>query len=173
MGNWFDERAKSSARRSSNDLRALNVDPVAEVGLSRRDVLKRGGIVAGVAWTAPVLMSVMTPAAAVSPCPPNTQACTTTSGSTICCPIPASGIPPDTCPDGECIPAGELGGFCLNNGMGAGGCNDDDNKCNNPGPGPEGRGICGGPGSFCETDAQCFGDLECTGNGPGNQLLCE
>ncbi len=170
MGNWFDERAKSSARRHVDEHNVVPIEPTAEGQFSRRDALKRGGIVAGVAWTAPVLMSVMTPAAAAAPCPTGSTPCPGFPGG--CCPANDSGIP-DTCVDGVCIDPGEPGGFCLNNGQGAGGCNDPTIKCNNPGPGPTGRGICGGPGAVCLDNGDCFGSQTCqTDPNKPQQKIC-
>ena len=57
-----------------------------ERGLSRRDLIKRGVIAGGLAWTAPVLVQSMTsPAGAqTSPAPPDT---TTTTSTTTAPPV--------------------------------------------------------------------------------------
>lgn len=165
MGNWFDERAKSSARRISTEPSVVPPESDAASGLSRRDVLKRGGIVAGVAWTAPVLMSVMTPAVAQSPCPDERPPC-----DGVCC------VPEDNCVDQgdgtfDCVPPGGIGGDCLNSGQGVSGCTQDANSsihCN----GDRNNNICGGPGAQCEEDAECLPTLTCSGPPRGSLLTC-
>lgn len=165
MGNWFDERAKSSARRISTEPSVVPPESDAASGLSRRDVLKRGGIVAGVAWTAPMLLSVTPAAASVSSCPDQRPPC-----DGVCC------VPEDNCvlqDDGsfDCVEPGGLGGNCKNQGSGTSGCTQDANSsihCNNMTP-----NICGGPGAQCEFDFECANPLTCIdGAGPGNQDAC-
>lgn len=165
MGNWFDERAKSSARRSSNDPEVAAVQPVSEGGLSRRDVLKRGGIVAGVAWTAPMLLSVTPAAAAITMCPDGRDPC-----GDVCC------VEPDNCVDQgdgtfDCVPPGGIGGDCFNSGQGVSGCTQDANSsihCN----GDKDNNICGGPGAQCQVDAECIPTLTCSGPPIGSLLTC-
>ena len=75
---------------------------------SRREVLKKGAIVAGMAWTVPVIQSVRTPAFAGSPppCLPNGGGC---ADNAECC----SGVcDPGThlCRAGS--PCVGVGGFC-------------------------------------------------------------
>lgn len=169
MGNWFDERAKSSARHSSNDPDFVGVQPVAGDGLSRRDVLKRGGIVAGVAWTAPMLLSVTPAAAAVTMCPDQRPPC-----DGVCC------VPEDNCvqqDDGsfDCIPPGGLGGDCKNNGQGVSGCDQteqDNGSITNIHCNGADDNICGGPGAQCDFDYECANPLTCNGDPGTNQNFC-
>lgn len=143
MGNWFDDRAKSAARRIAVQRSAVAPTPSDDPGLTRRDILKRGGVVAGVAWTAPVLMSVMTPAAAESSCPTGQVRCPDTS-SGICC------AATQTCFQGVCTSVGAVGGNCTLNLL-----------CN-VGIFCGAGNLCGGSGAVCTQNSNCMSG-SCTG----------
>ena len=66
---------------------------MAEREVNRRDLIKRGVIAGGLAWTAPVIIQSMTsPAGAqTSPAPPDTTTTTSTTAPAI---GPATGPPP-------------------------------------------------------------------------------
>lgn len=159
MSNWFDGLAKRSARTEASD----------GTGLTRRQVLARGAVVTGVAWTAPMLMAVR-PAFA---------------GASICTDprFPAY----DVCEDGtaKCCPAGQEcvvnrqganvcdvppGGDCTNQGNGQ--CNGGRSRCDQP-TNIKPFGTCGGPGTICFDDSSCQfdncgpdgGDERCGGAG--------
>lgn len=149
---WFDDLAKRSAQRASS------AEPGS--GLSRREVLARGAVVAGVAWTAPMLMATQAAAQGLSACPTG-QLCGD-AGNQICCPNST-----DTCNiiDGTptCTPVGEAGGSCGNMGQGVCNqpykCNGNTNQCNNCAE----PNICGGEGAECCAESECFteGGLTC------------
>ena len=73
MDGWLDRWAKASATPGS---RRPAGDTAGSPGLSRRQLLKRAGVVAGAAWTVPLIQSAVAPAAAASgggctsACPP-------------------------------------------------------------------------------------------------------
>ena len=132
--NWLDRLARRTARhgatapaptqRDANRAVAPNPDK------TRRDFLKKAGIVGGLAWTAPVLQSVIVPAAAASgevplggPCGPHD----------VC----AAGA---VCYNGQC---GAQGAQCLTNG------NCFDASCSP-------HGVCGGLGAKCFYDNDCY-----------------
>lgn len=140
---WLDNWAKSSARpaQTGGD------------GMSRRQMLKRAGIVAGVAWTAPLIQSATAPAYAYN-------TCTTNCANGFPCTSPgqcASGI----CTNGYCsASAGWPGDACSGNGG---------NKCH--GFDTDGlvscrNGVCptiaaGGP---CRSSADCVSGVICAAN---------
>ena len=66
---WFDQLAKRSARSAPP---VATTDSVV-AGPTRRQVLARGAVVAGAAWTAPMLMGVQPAYAGASQCPANTS----------------------------------------------------------------------------------------------------
>lgn len=173
MGNWFDSLAKRSARAADT---AGSEAAVAE-GLTRRQVLARGAVVTGIAWTTPMLMSVR-PAFAVgaSQCPNNTTPSDCPDGSFLCCPSDGD----ETClvdEDGENVCDIPPGGVCGNQGEGQ--CNGGLSRCNQPGGNPaQNPSICGGPGTVCGDGSICsptspcsdglansFGDERCGGQG--------
>ena len=140
MARWFDETAKSAARRD-----AAGAQPE---GMTRRTAITRGAVVAGVAWTAPLLMQTRA-YAGVSTCtgflctgtPPNATICCATGDR--CYTI--GGVP-------SCVTAGTPGGTCGNSGNGNGGCtlakcNGDTHQCN----GCANPNVCGGEGAFCNS----------------------
>ena len=147
MSSWFDGLAKRSARTEASDA----------TGLTRRQVLARGAVVTGVAWTAPMLLTAQ-PAWAVTSCPKRGEVPTA-------CPNGAQSI---CCPDGQgCFKDGNkfvcdivVGALCGNRGFGT--CNNGFSKCNQvcnslrlP--------ICGGAGSTCRDNADCAEGRNCSG----------
>lgn len=166
MASWFDKYAVKSAQRATSQAAPGG-------GISRRRVLVGGSAAVATAWTAPVLLA-SSAAAAVS-CPPPSVKTTCEDQSEKCCPAPVSGNP-YTCgsaSDASCIPPGELGGTCTNQGQGAGGCQNQTVKCNSM---ANGKGcnycrtphVCGGEGSICIDNNQCFGaptNAECSATG--------
>jgi hypothetical protein len=65
---WFDNWAKSAAKR---DVPRVDAAEAEHEGISRRDMLKRAGVVgAATVWAAPVIQSVMAPAYAQASNPP-------------------------------------------------------------------------------------------------------
>lgn len=148
---WLDDWAKSSARpaRTGSD------------GISRRQMLKRVGVVAGVAWTAPLIQSATAPAYAYN-------TCTTGCGPGFPC---GPGI---TCGS----PTSCVNGVCANKGWYAESCNGGGNcysgtctggTCAKGAAGTPCRAtvdcttgvicaanhVCGGPGASCTTNGQC------------------
>lgn len=144
MGTWFDGLAKRSARAEQPD----------EAGLTRRQVLARGALVTGAAWTAPMLLSA-TPAWAVTSCPQagDVPAACPGNAESICCPTGQTCIR-NTGPGREYVCNIPLGADCGNNGYGTN-CNEGRSTCNqacNTGRRP----ICGGAGATCDDDTDCF-----------------
>jgi hypothetical protein len=69
MSSWLDRWAKRAAEAPPTPLSdaEMSASPdVARPASSRRDFLKKAGIVGGVAWSVPVLQTVMAPAASAS-----------------------------------------------------------------------------------------------------------
>jgi hypothetical protein len=97
---------------------------VSEDGISRRRMLKRIGAGAAVAWTAPVLTSLKTPAFAATVCGP--CAGDFCFGQSICNPTP----PPFGCPCAQIV-GNESQCFCYH-----------DDLCVNRTPCPGGQGDC-------------------------------
>lgn len=153
MSTSFNDRARAAAERSPG-----------VAGLSRRQLIQRGALVVGTAWTAPMLLSA-TPAWA---------------GASICTDprYPSYSLCPDKttfkcCPDGQaCVPTyntlgvitGQgcdipLGGACGNAGNGQ--CNGGASRCNSQ---PKGSNFCGGPGAYCDynNNAICIPTSPCS-----------
>ncbi len=90
-----------------------------EGGLSRRDALRRFGIAAGVAWTAPVVMSLYSPAGAQTvgtpgpntstTAPPDLECVGTTCGAFEVC---SHGLPDDESDDCVCVTTADGLGLC-------------------------------------------------------------
>ena len=146
MARWFDDTAKSAARR---DVAGSPPD-----GMTRRTVITRGAVVAGVAWTAPLLMQTRAYAGA-SACLTGTIVCTGTNGRQACCTstqtcyVDSTGLP-------TCIPQGSPGGICTNEGVGV--CTDPNgvkSNCNGHSNPPQCNAcskphICGGEAAPCD-----------------------
>ena len=62
MSDWLD----GWARRAARPAHPTPGDTAPEHGLSRRQLLKRAGVVAGAAWTVPLIQSALAPPAAAS-----------------------------------------------------------------------------------------------------------
>jgi len=83
MSSWLDRWAKRAAEAPPTPLSdaEMSASPdVARPASSRRDFLKKAGIVGGVAWSVPVLQTVMAPAHAAS----NTQLGDPCTGTGLC-----------------------------------------------------------------------------------------
>ena len=190
MGHWLDALAKSVAARKSHRHASGGLDDTAggvpaasqEGGLTRRDVLKRAGVI-GVAWTVPTVLSAQAPAAAASapaclnicggtcpPCGPGSGPCSTgaqCASGLICqgglCLIPFGNTTPCTA-SGQCQSANCSGttgspGVCLASWPGST-CSSDaqclSNKCNG--------GSCFGNvlGGLCRTTQDCTDNTTCS-----------
>ena len=91
MSSWLDGWAKRAAGSSSSPPSDTET-PESSAPSSRRDFLKKAGIVGGVAWSVPVLQTVMAPAASASlgttlgaNCPAPSSPCN--GGTANCSPI--------------------------------------------------------------------------------------
>lgn len=166
MGGWLDRWAKRAATAAPIDVSAPEATPsngaVAQSSpSSRRDFLKKAGIVGGVAWSIPVMQTVAAPMASASP---------------------GSGIgQPCTAPADEGQPCGD-GSICHNGICGSPGapCGAACQFGNCAG------GICGGLGATCSgtTSTQCAavpdGQVFCSGTScggagafcPGGKNVC-
>jgi hypothetical protein len=107
MGGWLDRWAKRAADDASTAAPASEASAapaVSSSSTSRRDFLKKAGIVGGAAWSIPVLQTVMAPAASASagsvigqPCSPAGVVC----GDTSVCFGGLCGAPGATCSGGQ------------------------------------------------------------------------
>lgn len=156
MARWFDETAKTAARRDGAGAQ--------HEGMTRRTVLTRGAVVAGVAWTAPLLMQSRAYAGA-SACASGTIPCFGTMGNTTvaCCAAGTTCNTDGTTGAPTCAPAQSPGGTCGNQGNGNGGCNlakcnGDAKQCN----GCAAPNVCGGESAFCANQGECASGLFCT-----------
>lgn len=133
MGGWLDKWAKRAATAAPLDDPSTEVESSAATRphASRRDFLKKAGIVGGVAWSIPVMQTVLAPSASAS-------------GPTVCsggggtCGTLVSG-------PGPCLPCAtgvqcSAGADCAT-GVG----------CSSR----SGTTVCGGPGATCGTGADC------------------
>lgn len=163
MARWFDDAAKAAARREL----AAATPPK---GVTRRTALKRGAVIAGVAWTAPVLMQTRAYAGA-SMCATGTTPCFGTSPSTavaccatgqVCNTNATTGVP-------TCAAPNDPGGVCGNQGVGEctstssvkSNCNGKLDQCN----GCRTQYICGGEAAPCNSVDLCAPGLTCTSAG--------
>jgi hypothetical protein len=152
MSRWFDDAAKRAARDEiAND----------SSGMTRRSALKKGAVVAGMAWTAPMLMQSAAVATSVASCDP-ARICTV-NGKSQCCDqanltaCSSSGSGNNAAP--KCVAA--LGETCPS---GATKCGT--NETSNCAPI---TGVCGGAGATCSAAAPCAAPLRCVGAG-GNAV---
>ena len=145
MAGWFDKHAKASAAAAQ-----------AETGLSRRQLIQGGAVVAGAAWVAPSLLTA-TPAWA------GASICTSSSPVYSLCPDNLTYL---CCPTGqECLlnTRGQqvcdvpVGGVCSNSGNGQ--CDGGFSRCNHL----SAVSICGGPGAYCDflNNAVCIPTSPC------------
>src|SRR4051794_8830236 len=75
MGNWLDKAARAAAKRGEqapNSVPPATADGDLQSGMTRRDALRRAGVVGAAVWALLVVDSVMSPAFAVSPPPGGT-----------------------------------------------------------------------------------------------------
>lgn len=164
MSNWFDRFAMRAARSTAHD--APNPSAVPDAGLSRRQVLARGAVITGVAWTAPALLAARPAFAGASICTdsnkPDYSICPDANGTELCCPLGEECVYFPERDRYDCdVP---LGSPCTNNGNGQ--CNGGISRCNHTAS-TERERICGGPGTECLDGSSCVfnncGDIE--GNG--------
>jgi hypothetical protein len=116
---------------------------------SRRDALKKAGVVAGVAWTAPVFLSLQTQAGATGSLPPKTS----TTGETVpphpeCTGATCDTFVPCSSSNPDCI--------CVKNAAGGGACVPGSTPCDS-GPLCD-RNLECPPGFFCAVDTCCTDD---------------
>jgi len=152
---------------------------VDDAALSRRQVLARGAVITGVAWTAPALLAARPAFAGASICPNQQgaeffQICATRPITEVCCPNRT-----DLCfvlANGQTVCQPPLGALCGNRGNGQ--CAGNTARCDQPANDKEQPfGICGGPGAQCgpsevclfkncsATDSRCGGlNATCTDN---------
>lgn len=130
MAGWLDRWARRAAQPPAGAVPAISPPRLT----SRRDFLKRAGIVGGVAWSVPVLHTVLAPAASASAGTPLGAACddlmACAGGTAFCNGATCGGVGADC----------SGGALCANSG------------CATKGPQP---GICGGKNVPCTTDDQC------------------
>ena len=116
----------------------MGMDEHEDRGLSRRDVIKRAAVVGAVAWSAPMISSIRTPAFAAS-LPPGCA--TAECGTFISCATPTSGAcVDDVC---ACAEAAQGGGFCFCNAF-----------CVDVTPCPNGQSDCSG-NTTCALNTCC------------------
>jgi len=184
MSSWLDRLAKRAAHEASPVSLPTTEAPAASP--SRRDFMKKAGIVGAAAWSVPVLQTALAPAASAS-VPSCVNVCGGTcpkcsAGGSVC--TSNAGCFSDICSGGVCQKAGAGGtcagntdclsgscsaGFCQGGGIGTtcvvqGDCAA--GQCSQRTGGPR---TCGGPGSTCANDAGCtYGNCNgsvCGGNG--------
>lgn len=151
MRTSFDDRAKAAAERNP-----------ADAGLSRRQLIQRGALVAGTAWAAPMLLTATPAWAGASTCGNNEHysICPNTNGAIgKCCATGEECVLDTSTLQFTCdIP---LGGDCGNAGIGncaggAGRCNDQHKP----------DSICGGAHSSCsQAGTSCYAPLVCGTDG--------
>ena len=166
MSDWLDGWARRAARPEDR------ADaPSAARGLSRRQLLKRAGVVAGATWSAALIQSAVAPAASASGGPtPCTSGC---ADGTICSP---AGTSTTLCASGycgsnslcatkswtlgtcgtnsDCYSNVCTGGVCQKGTAGAV-CNAQADCAFWAGGGQCMGGVCGGSGSICWYDGMC------------------
>ena len=160
---WLDRLARRTAQREATTVAPPGASDASDAtprhsGSTRRDFMKKAAVVTGLAWTTPVLQSVVVPAAAVSGHPILGEGC------------PSPGSP---CVDGSvCSPGNICGGLAAT-------CNSDFDclygNCHG--------GVCGSPGATCKHDSGCvYGNCthkvcgspgaDCTSNGDCQYANC-
>lgn len=193
MSSWLDGWAKRAAEAPTtpvSDAEVSSSPSLVRPASSRRDFLKKAGIVGGVAWSVPVLQTVMAPAASASVGSGVGQVCTA--------PNQNSG----TCTDGSQCFGGYCGGAgasCAGNptcylstcsGTGQPGVNAQINVCGGIGANcattgglnncrtgvgcasRTGQTTCGGPGSACGTSNALCAYNNCSGDGGQDPNTC-
>lgn len=176
MSSWLDRWARRAAEATPSTAQDALEPLRSDAGSARRDFLKKAGIVGGVAWSVPVLQTVMAPAASASNgtllgnnCPAGNVAC---AGGTAFCATTA----PFRC--------GGLGATCGACASGAGTCSNA--TCGGGGgtctPANQATtcvsGICVGTtcralvGAACSTGADCANSRPCSSGPNGASLTC-
>ncbi len=161
MAGWLDKAAKVVAGRSARQEPAAPA-AAADSGISRRDALKRAGVVGAVVWTAPLVESVLAPSFAMAS--PGTTTCTGASdlthkcGGTGGCPKCYAGktcTADSDCVSNECTKAkGATSGTCAKSNAGEGCESGSDclsGKCQSDGTCAKSTVSSGS----CQTDADC------------------
>ena len=166
---WFDTAARRAARNSDNQ---------AHRRPSRRNVLAGSAAAAGPAWAAPSLVGAAPAFAGISTCP-SANLCppgTATSASVCCAGRVGTSNGDYTCTSTStgyvCVAPGDVGGTCLNNGQGTGGCHQTlsigtDVHCNGSRP-----NICGGRGAKCAKNTDCVSGVCQGGSGSPSSGTC-
>ena len=178
MADWLDGWARRVAHSGERVDSAGSTPSASADGLSRRQLLKRAGLVAGAAWTVPIIQTALAPPAAASG-----------GGCVSGCPAGSPCTSPTTCASGYCLQSGTGSSyFCGQPGKGWTNdvCGQDpdcwSHSCNNGTCGPaefkkhprpcrstadcmmhDGFPVncssttqtCGGPGASCASDLQC------------------
>ena len=141
MGDWLDGWARRAARSKDEPTSAAS-------SLSRRQLLKRAGVVAGAAWTVPLIRTALAPPASASPgCAPN-------------CVNGTSCVSSIECASGYCNPTTHL---CATSGKGwaTSGCSQD-SDCWSDVCGNNNRCEAGDLSAPCRTAADCKSDVNCS-----------
>ena len=187
MSKWLDRLAKRAAHEASPVSLPAAEAPAARS--SRRDFMKKAGIVGAAAWSVPVLQTALAPAASASvggctnvcggacpPCSAGGSVCSSNAGcfSNICsggvCQKASAG---GTCAGGiDCLSGICSGGICQGKAVGttcvANGECATGTQCSGRTGGPK---TCGGPGSTCADNAGCT-YLNCNGTCGSNNATC-
>jgi len=155
---WLDRLARRTAQHGATadapTRRDANRPATPNADKTRRDFLKKAGIVGGLAWTAPVLQSVIVPAAAAS-----------NNGAVLGQPCDQPGL---DCSDGSvCGPSGICGGVsaictsdfgCVYGNCHAGICGSSGATCKHDSGCVHGNckgKVCGAPGATCSSNSYC------------------
>lgn len=147
MSSWLDRWARRAAEATPTPAQDAVAPSHPASPSTRRDFLKKAGIVGGVAWSVPVLQTVMAPAASASVGLVKGDACT------------APNVNGDVCGDGSrCFNGicGLVGAVCTN-GTGITQCVS--SECS--------TGQCGGKNASCAGSLVCASGFTCN-NAPGN-----
>lgn len=152
---WLDSLARRLARSRPDSgptaLPATTRPAPSPSATSRRDFLKKAGIVGGLAWSVPVLQTVMAPAASASVGTPIGQPCNDLGpcdgGNAYCNGTVCGGVGA-LCPASVCDGGLECSGR------------------------PDGVETCGGPGASCAGPGQCEYGNCANGTCGGQWALC-
>jgi len=156
MSSWLDRWAKRAASHSSSVQPASNFPSGAPH--SRRDFMKKAGIVGGVAWSIPVLQTALAPSASASHEPP---ACgNDTCGAGCLNPTCGVGAPCDAGvgPGQACSGGGTCGTNLICGGAGVACTGSGAGTCAGSSPcsqRPSGVRTCGGPRATCTVNSDC------------------
>ena len=158
MADWLDRWARRAARPTD----APN-SPDGARQLSRRQLLKRAGVVAGATWTVPMIQTALAPPAAASGAGPGLPGSPCTSGTQCntgyCDPTGVCGSPTvfwaghGCTTNSDCWSLICLGGVCKPGPL-AGTCSTAADCQNNINCTANGQ-TCGGPGASCQNNNKC------------------